>query len=203
MRAHDSELKQISANGSVCPKLRSIPRPVRIQPILGQHNSGSLLRCVFFFLSFLLTTETSWSQSRSLLSARQQSFNLPQGVALKRWRWWRESRRGKGRGRTMREVFFTSGAVKCGVHSALTYSLIGHSLLLKKGHRPPVIHLVASRGRICFFWHATNRNYLFTVPALRLLLLLGLPLALCSRIQIQILCLHRGTAILFKTWIAG
>lgn len=48
MRAHDSELKYISANGSICPKLRSIPRPVRIQPILGQHNSGSILRCVFF-----------------------------------------------------------------------------------------------------------------------------------------------------------
>lgn len=112
-----------------------------------------------------------------------------------------ESAREGGGGRC--EVFFTSGAVKCGVHSALTYSLIGHSLLLKKGHRPPVIHLVASRGRICFFWHATNRNYLFTVPVLRLLLLLGLPLALCSRIQIQFLCLHRGTAILFKTLIAG
>lgn len=32
----------------------------------------------------------------------------------------------------MWEVFFTSGAVKCEVHSALTYSLIGHCLHLKK-----------------------------------------------------------------------
>lgn len=90
----------------------------------------------------------------------------------------------------MREVFFTSGAVKCGVHSALTYSLIAHCLLCKKGHRPAVIHLVAKRGRIAFFWHATNRNYLFTVPALRLLLWLGLPLAQCRCIQTPTLRLH-------------
>lgn len=100
----------------------------------------------------------------------------------------------EGRGRMMREVFFTSGAVKCGVHPALTYSLIAHCLLFKKGHWLAVIHLVANRGRISFFWHATNRKYLFTVPALRLHLFQGLSLPQCRCIQIPILRLHRGIA---------
>lgn len=53
----------------------------------------------------------------------------------------------------MWEVFFTSGAVKCGVHSALTYSLIGHCLHLKKKKKvywPLVIRLVMNRSRMSF-----------------------------------------------------
>lgn len=133
------------------------------------------------------------------LPAWQQSLNLPRGLLLRSDGDWRRGRRGRGGERWMMwEVFFTSGAAKCGVRSGLPYSLIGHCLHLKKKRKkkkkvywPLVICLVMNRSRMSFssteplwqrsyYWctmTATNGHYLFTVPPPSLLLWLGLPLA--------------------------
>lgn len=96
------------------------------QNVKGQHNDASRF----------ITTETCPSQSRSLRPLLTCLRDNNPSICLRgcfKEVTVIEGGVGEGRERWMMwEVFFTSGAVKCGVHSALTYSLIGHCLHLKK-----------------------------------------------------------------------
>lgn len=117
MMAHDLEFK--CGQWANLPTLWSVP-------------SGRLCQC-FFFVSFFILSFNNRDVFEKLKKIPVRATAVPQapsGVCFKEVMVMEGESAKEGRGRMMWEVFFTSGALKCGVHSTLTYSLIAHCLLL-------------------------------------------------------------------------